>query len=52
MYVYYSRGLIAISITRRHKMFILFTNGSVFSVSQILQVLLGDVYTGSRSTYE
>ena len=50
--VNYSRGLIAISITRRYKMFIQLTNESLFSVTQILHVLLGDFCTASRSTDE
>ena len=50
--MYANQGLIAISITRRHKMFILLTNRSVFSVTQIPQVLLGDVCTALRSTDE
>ena len=45
MYVNYSRGLIVISISRRHKMFILLINRSVLSVTHIPQVRLGDVCT-------
>ena len=52
MYVNYSWRLISISVTRWHEMFILLTNESIFSVTQILLVLLGDVCTASRSTDE
>ena len=52
MYVNNSWRLISITVTRWHKMFILLTNESVFSVTQILQVFLVDVCTASRSTDE